>query len=329
MIYKIFDTSIIELDVLDEYEPANGARSSTYFPDNPAFRYICLHKDKAVYDSLNRFQFSSAPMDDAIESNSMVFENHTSFDFISINIPTMDASLYGQDKVIIYHSKNALVFYIKDPSVFEKVTIIISFLISKYHMQRDLFRDTDFLNRVIYSFLEKLTIFATDFLDNFEEKTYDLEASLIESVSSDYIQDIIMLRKDLFTLKKHYEQLLDLIDEIQQNENQFMDDNTLKLIKIFDAKVERHYHHILSLRDYVTQIREAYQAQIDIEANEIMKVFTVITAVFLPLTLIAGWYGMNLQMPEYNSSLAYPAIILLSALIFIASLMYFKRKKWF
>ena len=143
------------------------------------------------------------------------------------------------------------------------------------------------------------------------------------------MQDIILLRKDLFRLKKHYEQLLDVLDDLQENENSFVDEDTLKLFKIFDAKVNRHYTNILSLRDYVTQVREAYQAQIDIEQNKIMKIFTIITATFFPLTLIAGWYGMNLQMPEYQYALTYPIIAFLSLLIILISLLYFKKKKWF
>ena len=67
----------------------------------------------------------------------------------------------------------------------------------------------------------------------------------------------------------------------------------------------------------------------DIELNETMKVFTVITTIFLPLTLIAGWYGMNLNMPEYASPYAYPAVILVSLLVVVGEIVYFKKKKWF
>ena len=60
-----------------------------------------------------------------------------------------------------------------------------------------------------------------------------------------------------------------------------------------------------------------------------MRFFTVITAVFLPLTLIAGWYGMNLRMPELKSALTYPIIIGVSLAFIVISLIYCKRKGWF
>ena len=86
---------------------------------------------------------------------------------------------------------------------------------------------------------------------------------------------------------------------------------------------------VMHLREYITQVREAYQAQIDIEQNQIMKVFTVMTSIFLPLTLIVGWYGMNLQMPEFSWSFGYPFVIILSVSVILASVIIFKVKRWF
>ncbi len=69
-------------------------------------------------------------------------------------------------------------------------------------------------------------------------------------------------------------------------------------------------------------------AALDYNANRIMKVFTVVTTVFLPLTLIVRWNGMNYKfMPELASRFRYPAVILLSVLVVVLSLIFFKRKR--
>lgn len=60
-----------------------------------------------------------------------------------------------------------------------------------------------------------------------------------------------------------------------------------------------------------------------------MRFFTVIATIFLPLTLVVGWYGMNMDMPEYKSEYAYPVVIIVSIVIVVASIAYFKKKKWF
>lgn len=71
------------------------------------------------------------------------------------------------------------------------------------------------------------------------------------------------------------------------------------------------------------------QSQADIALNKLMKVFTVVTTIFLPLTLITGWYGMNFKMPEYGWVYAYPAVIFICIIIVISSIIIFKKNKWF
>lgn len=113
------------------------------------------------------------------------------------------------------------------------------------------------------------------------------------------------------------------------NENKLFDHQSLKLLRILSGKVDRLYNNVLSLIEYVAQIREAYQAEVDINLNTTMKLFTVITIIFFPLSLIAGWYGMNFNMPEYQSLYGYPMVIILSAGVIIVSVIYFKRNHWF
>jgi magnesium transporter len=84
-----------------------------------------------------------------------------------------------------------------------------------------------------------------------------------------------------------------------------------------------------SLRDYSIQIRDLYQSRLEVKQNRIMTILTVITSIFMPLTLIAGWYGMNFKyMPELGYKASYPIVIAVSVLIVIISLIFFKKKKW-
>ena len=94
-------------------------------------------------------------------------------------------------------------------------------------------------------------------------------------------------------------------------------------------RVERLRDISSSLRDYVMQIRDLNKTHLDVKQNRIMTILTVVTTIFMPLTLIAGWYGMNFRyMPELETRWGYPVVIAVSALIVIASLLFFKKKKW-
>lgn len=76
-------------------------------------------------------------------------------------------------------------------------------------------------------------------------------------------------------------------------------------------------------------LQDSFQSLVDMEQNKIMKVFTIMTVIFAPPTLIAGIYGMNFQdMPELNYEFGYPLALLSIVLIMIAPLFYFKMKKW-
>ena len=77
------------------------------------------------------------------------------------------------------------------------------------------------------------------------------------------------------------------------------------------------------------QLRDMYHTQIDVKQNHIMTLLTIVTTIFMPLTLIVGWYGMNFRyMPELESKWGYPIVIAISLIIIIGSLWFFKKKKW-
>ncbi|MEG0190026.1 MAG: CorA family divalent cation transporter, partial [Lachnospiraceae bacterium] len=96
------------------------------------------------------------------------------------------------------------------------------------------------------------------------------------------------------------------------------------------ARVDRLYDNTQMLKEYSMQLREMYQSQIDLRQNKIMQFLTVVTTIFMPLTLIVGWYGMNfVNMPELHNANAYYIVIGVSISITLIEIWYFKVKKWF
>lgn len=174
----------------------------------------------------------------------------------------------------------------------------------------------------LHEFMLELTANDVYKLESLENMIISLEDNLLmdKSPSGDGIRDIIKVRKDLLKVKRYYEQMEFLTDEIAAIDPAF---------GFIDKKFDRLLEFVLHLQEYIEQVREAYQSQIDIEQNNIMKVFTVVTSIFLPLTLIAGWYGMNLKMPEFSWTWGYPFVIGISLAVIAALIVIFKKKKWF
>ena len=127
----------------------------------------------------------------------------------------------------------------------------------------------------------------------------------------------------------YYEQLDAIFDEMAANDNDLLAPDTLKRITILGMRTDRYLSKVCNLQEIVSQMREAYQSQLSIQQNDLMKVFTIVTVLFLPLTLLTGWYGMNfIHMPELQWRFSYPVLIAISLVVVLGLVWYFKRKKW-
>ena len=137
------------------------------------------------------------------------------------------------------------------------------------------------------------------------------------------------IRGDIRDLRRHYDQLIDLGQELEENENNFFKPENTRYFRLFTDRMSRLHDTANSIRDYTVQIRDLYHTQMEIKQNRIMTLLTVVTTIFMPLTLIVGWYGMNFRyMPELESRWGYPIVIIISLAIIIFSLLFFKKKKW-
>ena len=184
--------------------------------------------------------------------------------------------------------------------------------------------------RVFVEILEDLITNDLELLNELEDEAARIERSVLEEASFENIdQQLIAFRKEVSAFANYYLQLADLAVKLQEDTEDYFSEDEERRLKIFGERVGRLREEALMLREYAMQIREVYQAQIGIRQNEIMKFLTVVTSIFLPLSLIAGWYGMNFaHMPELHWVWGYPAVIGLSLAIAAGCIIYFKRRKF-
>lgn len=222
-----------------------------------------------------------------------------------------ELDFYITNKYLIFISKSDLKMFkeIKE-DVITKGTLSISF------------------EKILYNLIDKLTINDFKVLSNLEIEISDVEEDVIQGKTKDYISDILSLKNRLLFLKKHYEPLLDIVEDLTENQNHLLDENSIAYFTILLNRIERLNRKVGNLRDYITQVRESYQSQLDINLNNIMRLFTVITLIFSPLTLIVGWYGMNfVHMPELKWTYGYMFVTILCISVIIISIIFFKKRK--
>lgn len=186
------------------------------------------------------------------------------------------------------------------------------------------------LERFLYDFLEQIVKDDLALMTRLELEMDTMEQAVLEDHEDALpIGRLNEIRMEIRDLQNHYEQLLDLAEELEENENGFFQQENLRYFRQFLSRVERLRDMATALRDYTIQIHDLYATQVDVRQNRIMTILTVITSIFLPLTLIAGWYGMNFRyMPELNWPWSYPVVIAVCIVIVVVCLVYFKKKKW-
>lgn len=165
-------------------------------------------------------------------------------------------------------------------------------------------------------------------LEDIGEKIEYAEDELITTPSSDTLKDIYGLKRSMLFLHKAVWPFREVVGALDHGGTRLMRDETNVFLRDL-------YDHVIQVMDMSDTMRDILSSMLDIylssasnRMNEIMKVLTIISTVFIPLTFIVGIYGMNLRMPEVEYPWMYPAVWGLMIAIAGAMLYYFKRKKW-
>ena len=160
-----------------------------------------------------------------------------------------------------------------------------------------------------------------------EERISGLEQAVLDNKTEKFINQMSVLRRELNQRSRYYAQLRNLTNTLQENAGDLLDGCSQSRLQYVLRRLDSLCEEAAMLREYASQVSSEYQAQVDIAQNRIMKILTVVTTVCMPLSLIAGWYGMNfMNMPELHWAYGYPAVIALSALVVGGCILYFRKK---
>ncbi|MFO7791495.1 MAG: magnesium/cobalt transporter CorA, partial [Candidatus Saliniplasma sp.] len=167
------------------------------------------------------------------------------------------------------------------------------------------------------------------------ERIEDIEGELIDNPEQETLYRIHNTKRDMITLRKSVWPLREVINGfLREDSHLIRDDTRIYLRDVYDHTIQV-VDTIETNRDMLSGLLDLYLSSISNRMNEVMKVLTIIATIFIPLTFIAGIYGMNfdpssspLNMPELNWYLGYP--ITLTGMLIVALIMvvYFRRKEW-
>ena len=185
------------------------------------------------------------------------------------------------------------------------------------------------VGRFFYGLLSMLTAKDLRRLEEIEDQAEGLEDRVLGGELEGFSPAMTQLRKRAMAWFRCYSQLDDVAGRLRENEAGLFSPEEERLFRLYEERVIRLREESQLLREYCLQVQTMFQAEIDLRQNRTMKILTVVTTIFLPLSLLAGWYGMNFTgMPELTWKYGYPAAIAVSVGIVILSLWICKKKKF-
>ena len=166
-------------------------------------------------------------------------------------------------------------------------------------------------------------------LEKMGEQIESMEEELIAEPSDKIVRKIHALKRELIFLRKSVWPLRELISSLKKTESSLITDTTQPYLRdVYDHTIQV-IDTVESFRDMVSGMLDIYLSSISNRMNAVMKVLTIIATIFIPLTFIAGIYGMNFKgMPELEWKWGYPIVLIVMAVVGISMLIYFKRRKW-
>lgn len=252
------------------------------------------------------------------------FEEYGDKVFIVANSLLFKPDLYEleTEQITIYFGKNFLLtFQEKEDDTFSAVRERLSARRGQVHN-----RKSDYL---AYALLDNIVDNYFQILDQLEDRIDQLETEINDRPDPEIKEKIHRLKFQMLAMRKAVMPLREAVGKFIAYENPLPDESIAFFVRDLYDHVIRVSDMLETYRDMLNGLQELYLSELSIRMNNVIQVLTIITTIFVPLTFLAGIYGMNFSnMPELRWRYGYYYLLALMLLVFIAFLLYFRKKKW-
>lgn len=239
-----------------------------------------------------------------------------------------------------------MLYYNKDIKEIEseQVSIIIlkNYILSFQEFQGDIFDDlrkrleynksnirskgTDYL---AYSLIDTIVDSYFDIIENIGDSIDEIEDILMSNPSNEILNDIYKFKRELIFLRNSVWPLREVLGKLVKSEYELIDDKTVMYLRdVYDHTIQV-VDIIETYRDILSGMLDTYLSSISNKTNEVMKILTIFSTIFIPLSFLTGIYGMNFDyIPELKFKYGYLVFWIITIFCILVMLNYFRRKKW-
>lgn len=205
------------------------------------------------------------------------------------------------------------------------VNFIKSVLKSSYFIKERPYSDV-----LVYYILDRIIVKDYEVISQMEITTDEIEISILKGPNRRHIEELIRLRREVYRIRKFINPLRYIGDSLLGNDNEVIDKENIKYFNNLNNKINKLLQTLDNLVQDLAQVREAFEAETSNKTNELIKVFTLITGILLPINVVTSVFGMEIAViPLKDNENAFKYICIAMVISTIALLIVFKKKKWF
>ena len=293
---------------------------------------VGLHDINVLEKIGNIFDIHPLVLEDILNvSHNPKIEDYEHFLFLVIKMISYkeDSNCLDIEQVsLIIGKKYIITFQEKNGDVFDPIRDRIRTskgLVRKYN--------EDYL---AYRILDSIIDNYFSVLENFDERIEDMEDQILSQPDDLSLEEIHNLRKELIKLRRAVSPLREMIFTIEKEKFNFIQKTTYVYLRDLSDHIKQIIDSIENYREFINGLLEVYLSNASHRMNEVVKLLTIISTIFIPLTFVVGIYGMNFRtdasrwnMPELDWAFGYPFVMGLMVVIAVTLIIFFKKKRWF
>lgn len=286
-----------------------------------------LHDTKIIEQIGEILGLHSLTLEDILDTNQRPkvedFEDYIYLSLKMINHVSNVKKIDIEQVSLVFHENFVLSFQERPGDVFNDVRNRLRN--SKGKSRK---RKADYLG---YMLLDIVVDFYFETLDQIWSEIEHLEEMVVKKPEKIKLRELQMVRKDLIQLRIYMNPVRDVIQSLTTRNSGFFEENTLMYLRDSHDHAVQVVESLDTYREILTSVMDLYVSQLSMKMNEVMKVLTLMSTIFIPLTFITGIFGMNfVKMPELSWDWAYPVgFYICIGVVTIIMILFMKSRKWF
>jgi magnesium transporter len=297
-------------------------------PDNKKVQWLNMdgiHKIDVIESIGKHFGLHNLLLEDVLNTNhrpkAEYYEDHMLFTLKMLGINKAGNRLVSEQVSFVLGKGYLISFQEQEGDIFDQVRNRIRTKKGKVRQKK-----ADYL---FYTLIDAVVDNYFLIIDRFSENVERLEDKIVESPNENTLKEIQLLKKQLILLRKSISPLREAVSSVVKDEIHLINEDSIKYLRDVYDHIIHLSENVETQRDIVSGLKDLYMSELSNRMNNTMKVLTIIATIFIPLTFVAGIYGMNFDnMPELHSQYGYPIVWGVMVVITIGMIIYFKKKKW-